>query len=100
MRVDAAVGDGDFLGVVGRMVGAVLVAREPGRIDAEGHVVLGRGQPADNVGGEQDVAVAADERLVHQVLGTEQRGQDVVVLPVGVVAKRELRIVGRTLSIW
>ena len=90
---DAAVGHGHFFGIIGRMIGAMLVALEPGGIDAERHVGRRCGQPGDDVGREQDVAVAADERLVHQVVGAEQRRQDVVVLPVGVVAERELRIV-------
>src|SRR5205823_566784 len=53
-----------------------------------------RGEAADDVGGEENVAVAADEAIAHLVFSAEQRGEDVVVLPIGVFAKAELRISG------
>ena len=90
---DAAVRHGHFFGIVRRMIGAMLVPVEPAGIDAERHVGWRGRQPGDDIGREQHVAVAADEWLIHQILGVEQRGQDVVVLPVRVVAKGELRIV-------
>ena len=39
------------------------------------------------------IRVSADERLVHQVLGIHQRGHDVVVFPIVVLAKSELGII-------
>jgi len=83
----------DFFGVVGWVIGATFIAGEPGSIDTQGHVLLGGGEAANDVGGEKDVAVAADEAVLHLIFRTEQRGQDVVVLPVGVFAECELRII-------
>jgi hypothetical protein len=89
----AAVFCNHFFGVIGRMIGAACVTMQPLGIDTEHKVLISRCHPADDVGRKENVAVAADERLVHQILGAEERGEDVVVLPTGVFAKDELRIV-------
>jgi hypothetical protein len=51
-------------------------------------------QVGDERGAVEDVGVGADETVGHRVLGVKQRGEDVVVRPVAVVAERELRVVG------
>ena len=91
---DQAVRDGHLFRVGRRMLAAVLVARKPVGVDRQGDVGGIGQEPLHDVGGEQRVGVGADERLVHQVFGVHQRDQDVVVLPVGVVAEGKLRVSG------
>ena len=90
---DVAVHDGDFFGVVGRMLGAMFVAFEPVGVHAQGDVGGMASNASHDVAGEKNVRVTANEAIGHQVFGMHEGEQDVVVLPVRVVAKGELRII-------
>ena len=82
----------DFFGIGWRMVVAMLVTIAPGSVDDQRDVVLAGEQRFDGLWRKQDVGITADKRLVHQVFGIEERGQDVVVWPVIIVPKSQLGV--------
>ena len=88
---DAVVG-GDFFGVIRGVLRPVPVTAEPLRIDDQRHVFIRVQQPFDDLGCKENVRVAAEERLVHQIFSVEQRGKNIVALPTLIMAKRELRV--------
>src|SRR5262249_3649792 len=53
---NTAAGDSHLFRIVRWMIGAVLVAGEPSRIDTQCHVILGGGQSPDDIGSEENIA--------------------------------------------
>ena len=47
---------------------------------------------ANGVGRKQNVGIGADEAFVHLILSMKKRSEDVVVFPIRIVTKSELRI--------
>src|SRR5678815_5779400 len=90
---DAVAFDDHLLGIVLGMLRPVGVTVAPVRVDAQDDVAgMGQGIADDRVA-EKDVGIGADEAAVHERFGMEQREENVVVLPVGVVGEGELGII-------
>ena len=74
------------------MLAASSVVGQPLGVDNQDRVG-GMGQCAlDGLGRKQNIGIGTDKALLHLVLGVEERGEDVVVLPVSIMPKGELGI--------
>jgi hypothetical protein len=85
--------DSDLLRIIRGMLSSVLVPPEPFRVDTQ-HDISGLPEEArKDIRGEEDVGVSADEALIHQVFPMQQGRQDIILLPGGVVAEGEPRVI-------
>ena len=84
----------NFFRILLRVLRALEVAPPPIDVHAQDDVPLVFERPLDNARAIENIGVCADESIGHMLFGTKQRGEDIVVRPVVIVAIRELRIVG------
>ena len=89
----ATVEHGDLFSVVGRVLRAVRVAFQPASVHAQRDIGRVLERSPHHIAREQDVRIAADKTVAHEVLRVHQREHDVVVLPVAIVAEGEMRII-------
>ena len=79
------------------MLAAIYIARTPVRINAERDIALVLQRATHDRGTVENIGIGTNKTIGHILLGAKERGQDIVVLPVGVMAINQLRVVGLNL---